>query len=153
MILPQPFFFIIGATFLAHLIYPETFTSICSNNLSSSKFSKVLSSGRAAAQFTKISILPNSFSTSKTVFLTCSLSFVSQIKYSTLTDETLEISFLVSINNSSFLAKRAIFTPSLDNVIAVAFPIPLLDPVMRATFPEISKSILFTYACFFIKTS
>ena len=47
MILPQPFFFIIGATFLAHLIYPETFTSICSNNLSSSntEWYSVASSG------------------------------------------------------------------------------------------------------------
>ena len=59
---------------------------------------------------------------------------------------SLLISSFICSHKSSFLLEITTFAPWLENCFAIASPIPLVDPVTRALFPDRSnKSIISSF--------
>src|SRR6266446_7976181 len=144
MILPQPWRCIYGATALAQRKYPTTFVLISSNKSSS------LASARAprtrppgvAALFTRISTLPRVTTVVSTMRRTDSQLVVSVGTGRMRRPVSCSSSPAASSSASRCLAQMATSTPSFASSRAMALPTPRLAPVMTATLPVNSRSIL-----------
>src|SRR5215813_10664438 len=144
MIRPQPCRCIYGATALAQRKYPTTFVSISSSKASS------LASARAprtkppgvAALLTRISTLPKVTTVVSTMRRTDSQLVVSVGTGRIRRPVSCSSSPAAASSASRCLAQMATSTPSFASSRAMALPTPLLAPVMTATLPVNSRSIL-----------
>src|SRR5215831_5399241 len=144
MILPQPWRCIYGATALAQRKYPTTFVSISSSKASS------LASARAprtklpgvAALLTRMSTRPRVTTVVSTMQRTDSQLVVSVGTGRMRRPVSCSSSPAASSSTSRCLAQMATSTPSFASSRAMALPTPLLAPVMTATLPVNSRSML-----------
>ena len=150
MILPPPTFFICSIASLENRIAAKNLRSRSCCQTSSSTVSKLLALD-VPALFTRISILPNLVMHDSTTFFMSS-GFVTSAEIPIISPLAVAlISFTALSRSSCLLAQITTLAPSSHIILADAFPIPSLPPVIIAALPVNSKSIIYLFVSYCIE--